>query len=244
VARFVDRQLVAMLDEGAAFRASPEAGTDAGTDGAPGTRPRVAGPVALEHVEIGSNRVQATLVCPSIGPEPATLRFELQSGWLVAGIPAPGWIGRLSAEQREIFEIVLAGFYKLAAVDLVREQLEHALQSRPEVAAPPYDIADEGLVVWPARGFEVEIVYDLHAPSVQPVVRGAGYDGEAIGADEPERGGWVVDLAGRHAMFGREPLYASVWTTTWHQIARGDPPMRIIVGPSLVPGSGSEQTSA
>jgi hypothetical protein len=207
VGKFVERQLVAMLGEGSGFGAAP---------------------VALEHVEIGSNRVQVTLACPGVGPEPATIRFELQSGWLVAGIPAPGWIARLPAEQQQIFEIVLAGFYKLAAVDLVREQVEHALQRRPEAPPPPYDIADEGLVVWPARGFEVEIVYDLHAPALTPTVRGAEDHREVID---------VVDLAGRHAMFGREALYWSVWSTTWQQLARGDAPMRIIVGPSLLPGS-------
>lgn len=204
VATFAERQLVAMLNEGEAFRA---------TD------------VAAEHVEIGSNRVQIALACPSVGPAPATIRFELQSGWLVAGLPALGWIEQLSAEQRQIFEIALAGFYKLAAVDLVREQLEQALQSHPGSEVPPYDIADEGLVVWPARGFEVEVVYDLHTPSLRPAVRGAEEHGE------------VIDLAGRHAMFGREPLYWSVWSTTWQQIARGEPPMRIIAGPSLLPAA-------
>ena len=213
---FVERQLVAMLVEGDAF----------------GVRD-----VALGHVEIGSNRVQATLVCPSLGQEPAILRFELQSGWLVAGLPEAGWLARLSPAQQQIFEIVLAGFYKLAAIDLAREQLEHALQSRPEEPPPPYDIADEGLVVWPAHAFEVELVYDLHR-AAPPVVRGAEYHGE------------VIDLAGRHAIFGREPLYASVWSTTWQQIARGDAPMRVISGPSLLPGqrppvgSGADRTSA
>ncbi len=211
IARFAERQLVAMLDECAAFRAAD---------------------VALEHVEIGSNRVTIAVVCPSVSPEPATIRFELQSGWLVAGIPAPGWLGGLDGDQRRIFEIVLAGFYKLAAVDLVREQLEHALAPHPGAAAPPYDIADEGLVVWPARGFDVEIVYDLRVAAPAPELRGAGYHGE------------VIDLAGRHAMFGREELYASVWSTTWQQIARGEAPMRIIVGPSLLPGSGTDRTSA
>jgi hypothetical protein len=203
---FAVRQLVALLNECPAFRA---------TD------------VAAEHVEIGSNRVQISLVCPSLGPAPATIRFELQSGWLVAGIPAPGWIEQLAADQRPIFEIALAGFYKLAAVDLVREQLEQALQSHPGDGAPPYDIADQGLVVWPARGFEVEVVYDLRAPSLRSAV-----SGDEARAD-------VVDLAGRHAMFGHEPVYWSVWSTTWQQIARGESPMPIIAGPSLLPAAGA-----
>ncbi|HWU86137.1 MAG TPA: hypothetical protein VN253_02635, partial [Kofleriaceae bacterium] len=97
------------------------------------------------------------------------------------------------------------------------------LQIHPGAGAPPYDIADEGLVVWPARGFEVEVVYDLRAPSLRPVVRGATSDVD------------VIDLAGRHAMFAHEPLFWSVWSTTWQQIARGEPPMPILVGPSLLP---------
>jgi hypothetical protein len=205
IGKFTERQLVAMLEECAAFR---------GTG------------IALDHVEVGSNRVQIALVCPGAGPDPATIRFELQSGWLVAGIPAPGWIARLTGDQRQIVEIVLAGFYKLAAVDLVREQLEHALQTRPDAPPPPYDLADEGLVVWPARGFEVEVVYDLHAPSRAPAVRGA----EAVADAAP-----VIDLAGRHALFGRQELHWSIWAAAWQQLARGDAPMPISVGPSLLP---------
>ena len=176
IAKFADRQLVSMLNEVSAFRA---------TD------------VALQHVEIGSNRIQITIVCPSVGADPATIRFELQSGWIVAGIPQVGWIAALAAEQRRIFETALAGFYKLSAVDLVREQVEQALRASPGDAPPPYDIADEGMVVWPGQGFETEAIYDLRSAKLTPTVRGARYDGA------------LFDLGGRHALFGREPLYWS-----------------------------------
>ena len=201
IAKFADRQLVSMLNEVAAFGA---------TD------------VSLEHVEIGSNRIQITIACPSIGPDPSTIRFELQSGWIVAGIPVPGWVESLVDDQRRIFEIALAGFYKLSAVDIVREQVEHALRSSPSRPPPPYDIADEGMVVWPGQGFETEAIYDLRSNKLTPTVRGERFDGE------------LFDLGGRHALFGREPLYWSVWSTTWQQIARGERSMQIIVGPSLL----------
>ena len=200
IAKFVDRQLVSMLVEVDAFRAKD---------------------VSLSRIDIGSNRVQITIACPSIGSVPCTIRFELQSGWIVGAISEPGWTSRLDAPQRRIFEIALAGFYKLSGVDVLREQLEIALA--PEGgSAPPYDIADEGLVVWPGNGFDTEAVYDLHGKKLVPVVRGAPYDGA------------LFDLGGRHALFGREPLYWSVWSTTWQQIARGEQPMPIIVGPSLL----------
>ncbi|HVK87588.1 MAG TPA: hypothetical protein VM513_25900 [Kofleriaceae bacterium] len=199
IAKFVDRQLVSMLVEVESFRARD---------------------VALEHIAIGSNRVQITLVCPSLSRDPMTIRFELQSGWIVGSLPEPGWTTQLDEQQRRIFEIALAGFYKLSGIDLVREQLEHALRDGDHV--PPYDVADEGLIVWPGRGFETEAIYDLRANKLAAVVRGAAYDGP------------LHDLGGRHALFGREPLFWSVWSTTWQQIARGETPMQIIVGPSLL----------
>ncbi|MFN0246639.1 MAG: hypothetical protein ACKV2T_07005 [Kofleriaceae bacterium] len=202
VVTFVDRQLVSMLNESVAFRA---------TD------------VASGHVEIGSNRVQIELRCPSVSPDAATIRFELQSGWLVASLRSLGWVAQLAPEQRDIFEIALAGFYKLSAIDLVREQLEHALVEGPGQTAPPYDVSDEGIVVWPGNAFDTEIVYTLRSSRLAPTVRGASYDGP------------LIDLARRHALYGREPLYWAKWSTTWQQIARSEAPSKVIVGPSLLP---------
>ena len=51
----------------------------------------------------------------------------------------------------------LTGLYKLAGVDLVREQVEAWLgQSRFG-----YDITAEGLVVWPRQEYEEQVVYAL-----------------------------------------------------------------------------------
>jgi len=201
IEKFVDRQLVSMLNEVASFEP---------TD------------VAVSHVEIGSNRVQIELVCPSIASGRTTIRFEQQSGWLVASIPEPAWIEQLDDHHRRIFEIALSGFYKLSGVEIVREQVEHVLKGDSK-ATPPYDIADEGLLVWPARAYDTEAVYNLRSAKLTPTVRGERFDGG------------LPDLAGRHALFGREPLYWSVWSTAWQQIARGEPPMPLLIGPSLLP---------
>ncbi|MEO8699788.1 MAG: hypothetical protein ABI867_07080 [Kofleriaceae bacterium] len=201
IGMFVDRQLVSMLNEVPAF--TP-------TD------------VALQHVEIGSNRVQVELVCPSIGPNHARIRFEQQSGWLVASIPEPGWIDRLDDNHRKIFEIALTGFYKLSGAEIVREQVEHVLRGEA-ITPPPYDIADEGLLVWPGNAYDTEAIYNLRSKKLLPAMRGSRFEGG------------LPDLRGRHALFVREPLYWSVWSTAWQQIARGDPPMPLLVGPSLLP---------
>ncbi|MBA2539433.1 MAG: hypothetical protein H0V17_07355, partial [Deltaproteobacteria bacterium] len=77
--------------------------------------------------------------------------------------------------------------------------------------------------VWPAGAYDSEVIYDLRAKRLRPMVRGEKFDGA------------LPDLDKRHALFGREPLYWSVWSTAWQQIARGEPPMPLLVGPSLLP---------
>ncbi len=198
---FADRELVTLLNEASPFRA---------TD------------VAVAHVVPGSNRVQIQLVCPSVSPAPTTIVFEQQSGWLVASIPELGWLAELDDPQRRVFEIALAGFYKQAGVDLVREQVEEVLEG-PAGVAPPYDISDEGIVVWPGDGYETEVIYDLESPTLPAKIRGL------------ELAGTVPILNGRNALYGREPLRWTAWTTAWEEMARGEQPIRIVAGPDLVP---------
>lgn len=197
--KFADRELVSMLNEAAPFRI---------TD------------VRVTHVTLGSNRVQIDLAAPSVSTEHARIAFEQQSGWTVASIPERGWIDQLDAGQRRILELALAGFYKRAGIDLVREQLEQVLAGDDE--PPPYDISDEGLIVWPGHGYQTEAVYDLHALYPSPKLRGAPWDGE------------LPPLTGRRALYGREVLSWAVWTNVWEQLARGEEPMQLVVGPSLI----------
>jgi hypothetical protein len=131
-----------------------------------------------------------------------------------------GWVDRLAEDHRQIFEIALAGFYKHAGVELVREQLEHVLGDNRE--PPPYDISDEGLVVWPGQGYQTEVVYDLRASQPTAKLGGAPWGGE------------LPSLAGRHALFFRAPLPWVAWTAVWEQLARGEPPTPIVAGPGLI----------
>ncbi|HZJ68307.1 MAG TPA: hypothetical protein VFD36_32620 [Kofleriaceae bacterium] len=197
--KFAHRDLVSMLNEAAPFRI---------TD------------VAVAHVAIGSNRVHIDLACPSRSPDRARIAFEQQSGWIVAAIPERGWIDRLDDDQRRILEIALAGFYRRSGVDLVREQLERAIAGDDE--PPPYDISDEGLIVWPGHGYQTEAVYDLRAAYLAPRVRGVPWSGE------------LPSLAGQNALYFREALPWAAWTSAWEQLARGEPPAPIAVGPSLI----------
>jgi hypothetical protein len=98
------------------------------------------------------------------------IAFEERAGWLLASVPRAGWLRRLKPEQVRVLTTALAGFYKLAGVNLVREQI--AVDFLP--AVPSYDVVDEGLVVWPGESSEMEVIYDLrNGPVLQPrVTRG------------------------------------------------------------------------
>ena len=144
---FVERELVGLL------RASPRWG---------------AGELSVRSIELASNRIRVGITCPEVAPEVTYIHFEEQSGWLVASLNALGFITSLAEGPRDTFETALAGLYKLAGVDLVREQIQALLG--PGIA---YDIADEGLVVWPGEGYQTEVVYDLSSRgSLDPVIRG------------------------------------------------------------------------
>jgi hypothetical protein len=103
----------------------------------------------VSAIELGSNRIQVRLEEQRSG-KGVTVSLEEQSGWIVAGVAAG------DAAMTPELRAALRGFYHLAGVDLAREEIVALLPG-----APPYDIADEGLVVWPGAGYETEVVYPL-----------------------------------------------------------------------------------
>jgi hypothetical protein len=109
-------------------------------------------------IRIATNRLRLELASSSSS---VYVDFEEHGGWLLAGLMRPSegqktWLTDLAPEQTLAFRDALAGFYKLAGVDAVREQLESHLP-----AAASYDLTDKGLVVWPPDEQEGAVVYDL-----------------------------------------------------------------------------------
>ena len=198
------------------------------------------GPLHVVRVTVSANRVRVTLVCPGLAkdaprgdvaatsmerrsstalPSGCEISFEEQSGWVVAGIAHVGFADALRGSSRVLFENALAGLYKLAAADLVREQLEAAMGSDL-----PYDIADDGLVVWPGPGYTIEALYPLRtdAAVIEPTLRG-GLPAKPL-----------PPLDARAISFRHQPVAWSAWVYAWSPESGKDPP-RLMTGPSLIP---------
>jgi hypothetical protein len=115
-------------------------------------------PVKCSHVEAFSNSFVVEFECPKLGASVLQIRVQEQSGWIVACIAQIGWLKSASDEQWNSFCNALEGFYRKSGIELVREQLENSFTKRY-----PYDIDSAGLLIWPSKSFDIEIVTDLKA---------------------------------------------------------------------------------
>jgi len=148
IRRFVERQLIKLLDESSRWDAAD---------------------VIVESIHVGSNSVRIELACRRLSDESLQIALQEQGGYLVASVIDTGWISSLSDAQLEVLINALAGFYKQAGVHLVHEQLVTALAP----IAVAYDITDEGLTIWPDDSFTVAAVYDLSGGEILAPLSGA-----------------------------------------------------------------------
>jgi hypothetical protein len=134
--RFVQRDLLAILEDGSrlgdALRLRPG------------------------EVELGTNRIRFELRWRDVAGPPLCVDIDEEGGRLLAGVVKTGWLPGLAEAHRPALADALAGFYHLAGVDLVREEVEALL--------PPgtsYVVTETSLVAWPAFGEPQEVVYQL-----------------------------------------------------------------------------------
>ena len=182
-------------------------------------------PLALGEVVPNAKRFLVELVRPGRGGAGLWLSFEEHSGWLIAGVVDPGWLVDLSGSERDALASALAGLYKMAGVDLVREPIAEALG--PD--APSYDFRPEGLVVWPDDASTTEVLYLLRPePGVPPLVTINDSDGPAI-ADPPRLDAARLLFADREVTWDR-------WVEVWERDRRGeDFPAELVEGLNLLP---------
>jgi hypothetical protein len=195
--RFLARTLVALLRESASWKDQP---------------------VEAGEIHLATNRIRFTMKHAGYPAEPLEFEIEHHHGWLVAGICAPGWLARVGAEQRRAFGTCLAAFYKLADVDLVREQM--LAHYAGQIAAAR--LTADGLQVW----------WDIHGEPVDYPLR------ERI--DHPERGELV-----RKLVFARTPVTWDEWVACWQadQEGKGHPGLPG-VGELVLPPSCADRPAA
>jgi hypothetical protein len=173
---FVDRELLALLHESRSWADRS---------------------IAVGEIRLGCNRILVELYCPDLAEDSMWLSFEKREGWLVASIHRRGWADVLSVARRHTLASALAGFYKMAGVDVVREQVE----ARLEPGSRGYEIDSDALVVW--SGNERPCRFPLRDwPATEN-----GHDDSyllVVGATERER--WV---------FAAAPISWRRWVVTW-----------------------------
>jgi hypothetical protein len=71
------------------------------------------------RVDLGCKTINIELRCPELADADVRIAFEEQAGELVAAIPHPGWLERLSVAPRRVLTAALAGWYKMAGVNRI-----------------------------------------------------------------------------------------------------------------------------
>jgi hypothetical protein len=172
-------------------------------------------------IHIATNRIRMELIGPAASVH---VDFEEHSGWLLAGLTCPAacrqtWLAQLTPEQGIAFRDALAGLYKLAGVDVVREQIESKF--------PPgtvYDLVQNGLVIWPQSGQNDEVVYDLQ--------EGYGIVPRSFGPLQ------LPPLEAASVLYSATPIYWNEWVQNWQRDHDGKGhapllPLRIRLLPEL-----------
>jgi hypothetical protein len=155
--------------------------------------------VTSGEIHLACNRILVELYCPDLGEDSMWLAFEEQAGWLVASIHRRGWSDTLTYQRRHTLASALAGFYKMAGVTLVREQI----LARLEPGSRGYRITDDALMVW-ASDNRYERVYRLRE---WPTMNGRH--------DAPSAMLHEVAADRQHWVFAATPISWRRWVVTW-----------------------------
>jgi hypothetical protein len=174
--------------------------------------------VAVGQVHLATNRIRIELVHADFPVQPVEVEIEHRHGWLMARVRNNGWLENISAEQLRAFCLCLAGLYKRADVDLVREQLQWVL----DAPTASLELTPEGLSVRP----------DLHGePTFHPLREHR---------DDPE-----APESAQRLLFTRAPILWERWVACWEkdQDGEGQPGLPGL-GEFLVRLPGSERPGA
>jgi hypothetical protein len=172
------------------------------------------------EIQLGTNRIRFELIRESTGQAPVCIDLANRAGRLVAGVAEAGWLGGISDKERMVFRDVLAGFYKLAGVQLVHEQIAAALPPGSDCS-----FTSDELIVWLDAQWTRGAAYNLNRPDEPPRPLG--------GALEPALPGNA-----RVFLFAQQPLLWTDWVEQWERDRVGkehEPPL--LAGVRLLPAT-------
>lgn len=203
--RLVERELVTLLKEGPAWKDVP---------------------LAVGQVELTPLRIRIELVHGGFPGAPASLEWEMHATWLVAAVQVPGWLAWVEEGHRQAVGAALAGLYKLAGIDLVREEVRANLPP----AATEFDVAGRDLVVWARTEQAPAVLYDLETPKGPLVPR------TVLGRPAVD---WPP-LDPSRVLYDRAVLTWQRWVARWEGDVDGKAPPPLFIPPMpLLPAGGS-----
>jgi hypothetical protein len=155
------------------------------------------------EIHLGTNRIRIELCRATAKSTPVFIDFANRGGRLVAGVDESGWLCSIGVDQRQAFRDALAGFYALAGVRIVREQLAATLPPGGE-----WEFAADELIVWTDSRRASGVAYNLGRPTNPPRSLGG-----PIETGLPSNGGALF--------FGNKPLAWADWVEQWERDRAG-----------------------
>jgi hypothetical protein len=178
--RSIDRELIALL-RGAPFKS-------------------FSGDLIV-RVSAGVQRIEVRIGLATETPSSFEFALEEHAGKLLARVLDLGWVAQLSENEQEAFACALLGWYHLADVSWVHEQL---VKQFP-VSEPCYQIVEGGLHVWSGSEPEELVRY----------IRTDSGDLEPQLPQNP-RHRWPILFAGSIDLT-HAPLSWEQWVSVWNQ---------------------------
>jgi len=213
-------------------------------------------PLHVGKIDLATHLIRIELDHGEHAGEPLRWAFAEKAGWLTVQIEQAGWLTKLPPRQAEALTTALAGWYKLAGVDVVREQVQAGLAGR----GLSYALERKGLALRSAPPATLPSAHPsptgglTSAARLWPAGRGVGVRGE----ESAVRGEVIcpmydtvrLNLArpGKEAtatpmippvetlVFARMPIRWDAWVEAWLREKHGQPPQLLPAGLALVPG--------
>jgi hypothetical protein len=178
-------------------------------------------PLRTGRIELATRLLRLELEHAAHPGEAVRWAFAETSGWLTVQIEQIGWLTKLGAPQKTSLVTALAGWYKMAGADVVREQMRGSLAGTGFTSV----VEREGLALHLAKDTENELMWPIH----DTIRLNLGSGGDELLAIAP---------AAEKVIFAKVPITWDDWVTAWLQEQKGLMPNLLPPGLKLIPDQG------